>query len=376
MNYNHYMPTEIISGSGAVKNNASVFSLGKCCLIVTGRNSAKACGALDDVTEQLESLGIRYEIYDRITENPLVSVCFEGGKRASEIGADFIVGIGGGSPLDAAKAIAAYGANPQMSSMDIYGEMKNTPLPIIAIPTTAGTGSEVNYYSVLTVDGKNVKKTYKSKYSYPKYAILDPRYTESLGLDYTISTALDAFCHCIEAYLSPKANEISKMFGISGAKKLYRIIGELSELCDGDGVIEAMKGYRYDLLTAACAGGITINAAGTGFNHPLGYNLTLYKGIPHGRACGAFMGEYVTYNSRHPEGKRLLDEFAFLVCGDIAEVVAANIVKWSAVDVKLTSEEIELYVGNVKDAGNYANSPYVINDDEKREIYTKLFGLL
>ncbi len=373
MNYNHYMPTKILSGKDTVKNNSAVFALGKRCLIVTGRNSAKACGALDDVAEVLDSLNIAYEVYNKITENPLVSTCFEGGKAAHEFGADFIVAIGGGSPLDASKAIAAYAANPELAPLDIYGDIKNQPLPIIAIPTTAGTGSEVNYYSVLTIDEKNVKKTYKNQYSYPKYAVLDAKYTESLGLNYTVSTALDAFCHCIEAYLSPKANEISRMFAVSGAKKLYRVIGELYKLTDGEGVLEAMKPYRDDLLTASCAGGITINAAGTGFNHPLGYNLTLYKGIPHGRACGVFMEEYVAYNMKHPEGKRLIEEFVSEICGDAPEVMAANIVKWSAVDVKLTDEEIGLYVENVKGAGNYANSPYVINDDEKKAIYVKLF---
>jgi len=373
MNYNHYMPTKIVSGEGVIGKDPAILALGERCFIVCGRNSAKACGALDDVASALESQGIAYEVYNKITENPLVSICHEGGKQAAEFGADFIIAIGGGSPLDASKAIAAYAANPELEPLDIYGDIKNMPLPIIAIPTTAGTGSEVNYYSVLTIDGKNVKKTYKNLNSYPKYAILDPKYTETLSLNYTVSTALDAFCHCIEAYLSPKANEVSRMFAVSGAKKLYRVLGELYKLTDCECVIEAMKPYRYDLLTAACAGGITINAAGTGFNHPLGYNLTLYNGIPHGRACGAFMEEYVAYNMKHPEGKRLIEEFVSAICDDTPEVMAANIVKWSSVDVKLTDDEIALYVENVKGAGNYANSPYVINDEEKKAIYIKLF---
>lgn len=375
MSFDFYMPTKIVSGRDCVKNNARLLALGKSCLIVSGRNSARACGALADVTEALESLGISWSVYDKIMENPLVSACFEGGRAACEAKADFIVAIGGGSPLDAAKAIAAYASNPDIAPLDIYGDDLADPLPIIAIPTTAGTGSEVNYYSVLTIDEKNVKKTYKNSKSYPKVAFLDPKYTESLSLDYTVSTALDAFCHCIEAYLSPKATEISREFATHGAKKLYRVLADIEKLSAADrDVLEALKPYREELLTAACAGGITINTAGTGFNHPLGYNLTLYKGIPHGRACGAFMGEYAAYNMRHPEGARLLCEFCSAVCGDSPEVMASNIVRWSNVDVKLTADEIELYVNNVKGAGNYANSPYEINDDEKKAIYVKLFA--
>ena len=368
------MPTRVVSGYDAIKGNPEMLSLGKKCFIVTGKRSAKACGALDDVTAILENLGIEWCQYDKITENPLVSVCYEGGKSAREFGADFIVAIGGGSPIDAAKAIAAYAANPDMKPLSIYGDIANRPLPIVAIPTTAGTGTEVNYYSVLTIDGKNVKKTYKNSASYPVLAILDPKYTESLGLEYTVSTALDALCHCVEAYMSPKATEISRMFAVDGGRKLYRILGEISALEDKEGILDALKPYREELLTAACAGGITINTAGTGSNHPLGYNITLYKGIPHGRACGAFMAEYFNYNMKSPEGERLINEFCMAITSHKPNEVAANIVKWSNVRLKLTADEIDLYVNNVKGAGNYANSPYVINEGEMREIYVKLFA--
>ncbi len=375
MSFDFRMPTEIVSGTDVIRNNRDKLAMGKRCLIVSGRNSAKACGALDDVTEVLLSHGIKYEIFDKITENPLMSVCYEGGRVGEAFGADFVIAIGGGSPIDAAKAISAYAANPKVKCEDIFtAELKGT-LPIIAIPTTAGTGSEVNYYSVLTVDGQNVKKTFKSVYSYPKYAFLDPKYTETLGYDYTVSTALDAFCHCVESYLSPKATEISREFALMGGRKIYSALCRL-ESVDGEreDALQQMKPLRYDLLTGACAGGIAINTAGTGSNHPLGYNLTLYKGIPHGRACGAFMGEYFNYNLKCNEGKKLIEDFCAGACLDSPEAVSENIVKWSKVEVKLTEEEINLYIENVGGAANYANSPYVINRDEMREIYTKLFG--
>lgn len=366
MSFNFRMPTEILSGTNTVRANADKFALGKKCIIVSGRRSAEACGALADVTAVLDSLGIAYIHFNKIMENPLVSVCYEGGKLAAAEGADFVVAIGGGSPLDAAKSIAAYAANPDLAPMDIYTAKLNPSLPIIAIPTTAGTGSEVNPYAVMTIDGKNVKKTFKSPYSYPKYAILDPKYTDSLGIEYTVSTALDAFCHCAESYLSPKSTEHSRMYAMMGAKKLYKTLADIAA------VGECRTEWRDALLTGSCAGGIAINTTGTGFNHPLGYNITLYKGIPHGRACGVFMVEYFAYNSKNPDGARLIGEFCAAL-GDTPTTVAANIVKWSAVNVKLTDEEIALYLDNVKGAGNYANSPYVINVAEMEEIYRRLF---
>ena len=373
MNYNFRMPTEIISGENVLKSNADKLALGKRCLIVTGRNSAKRCGALDDVTAVLDSLDIEYAVFDKIMENPLLSVCHEGGQRAHEFGADFVIAIGGGSPIDAAKSIAAYAANPDVAPMDIYTAELALSLPIVAIPTTAGTGSEANPYAVMTLDGENVKKTFNRPCSYPRYAFLDPRYTYSLNLNYTVSTALDAFCHCVESYLSPRASEISNMFALDGARKIYRALEALDGISDDADACERMKPLRADLLCAATAGGIAINTSGTGFNHPLGYNLTLYKGVPHGRACGAFMEEYFSYNSRTDKGKALIGQFCAAI-GDTPEAIAGNIVRWSAVHVKLTDEEIALYVDNVKGAGNYANSPYVINVGEMKEIYSRLFG--
>ncbi len=374
MSFNFTMPVTVLSGRNVVRNHVDKFMLGSSCLIVCGRRSAKICGALDDVKEVLNALDIRYKIYNWITENPPVSVCYEGGHAARECEAEFVIGIGGGSALDASKAIAAYAANPEMEPMEIYTKKIRRMLPIIAIPTTAGTGSEVNPYSVMTLDGLNVKKTFKSPLSYPKYAMLDPTYTETLGTVYTVSTALDAFCHCAESYLSPKSTEISRMFAAMGARKIYEVLKKIAAL-DGDeeARMEALKPYREALLTGACAGGIAINTTGTGFNHPLGYNLTLYRGIPHGRACGAFMGEYFAYNSREAEGKALIDEFCAAL-GESADTVADRIVSWSNVTEKLDADEIALYVDNVKGAGNYANSPYVINPEQMADIYRKLFS--
>ncbi len=365
------MPVELISGDEAVRSNAAKFALGKKAVIVTGRSSAKKSGALDDVTAVLAELGVEWVVYDRIMENPLVSVCYEGGCFARENGADFVIGIGGGSPLDAAKVIAAYAADPELDAMDIYSAKLTKVLPIIAIPTTSGTGSEANPVSVMTIDGKNVKKSVKSPLSFPKYAFLDPKYTASLNNKYTVSTALDAFCHCAESYLSPKSSEVSRMFALHGAKKLYDTLAKIEALGE-NASLEALKPFRYDLMTGACAGGVAINTTGTGFNHPLGYNLTLYHGVPHGSACGAFMGEYFAYNLKTAEGEKLIGELCAWL-GQTPEKVAADIVKWSNVSYRFDDKTIEQYIENVKGAGNYKNSPYVINVDEMRAIYKKLF---
>lgn len=371
LDMNFIMPTRIIWGRGCVEKNADKLALGKKALIVCGKSSARASGALADVTSALDSLEIGYEIFDKIVENPPVEVCYEGGRKAIAYGADFVIGIGGGSPLDAAKAVAAYAADPELGMMDIFTANIERVLPIAAIPTTAGTGSEVDQASVLTIGSGKIKKSFKARDTFPKVAFLDAKYTETMNREYTVSTALDAFCHCVESYLSPKSTTISRMFAMRGAQLIYGALGDIAEM-DRNVDLRLISNQREPLLAGACMGGIAIGTTGTGFNHPLGYNLTLYKNIPHGRACAAFMGEYFDYNSRDDEGRALIEHFCGGLLGSPDEV-AENLVRWADVNLRLTDAEIDEYISNVKGAKNYANSPYVINEAEMREIYCHLF---
>ena len=247
-------------------------------------------------------------------------------------------------------------------------------LPLILVPTTAGTGSEVNNYSVLTIDELNVKKTFKNNLAYAKAAILDPKYTYTLGIDQTLSTALDAFCHCLESYLSPKSTDISMMFALYGAKKLWNAFKAIKAnpsalLNPAD---TAVKALRSELMAAACAGGIAINTTGTGFPHPLGYSVTLNSGIPHGKACAIFTGEYIKYNMKNEIGSSKLYTFASYL-ETTPEEIACTIPDLAGVNLKLDAKQRREYVDSVKGAGNYANSPYVISYEEMLDIYNRVF---
>ena len=362
------MPTKIHSGIGCVKSNADAFKLGKKCIIVTGKNSARASGALIEVVEALTENDIEYFVFDKISENPAIEACFEGGKAASEFGADFVIGIGGGSALDASKAISAYAANKHITvKEDIFVAEKLTEksFSIIAIPTTAGTGSEVNPYAVLTLEGGVKKKTFNSPMSYPAHAFLDVRYTMSLSLKYTLSTALDAFCHAVESYLSPKSTDFSELFALYAAKTIWNNINEV--YIGGDIDLQ----LKQELLNASCAAGIAINTTGTGFPHPMGYNITLLHGVPHGMACAKFTGEYLSYNEKaNPQRCRMLYDYM----GTTGEVLKSTITAMASVDMKFTDSEIEHFIELTGDAKNYANSYYKINKDEMRAIYKKLFS--
>ena len=141
--FSFYMPVNILGGKNALEKNKNIFSsLGQRCLMVTGKSSAEKSGALGDIKKIFDELGIEYEIFNKITENPLTTDCLAGGKAARDMKADFVVGIGGGSPLDAAKAVCVYAANPHIVDDGIYTQsVVHTPLPLVLTGTTAGTGS-------------------------------------------------------------------------------------------------------------------------------------------------------------------------------------------------------------------------------------------
>lgn len=377
MDMSFYMPVNVITGEGCVSAHADALALGKHAFIVTGRNSARASGALSDVVAVLEEKNIRYTLFDRAAENPLASVCREGGALMRTSGADFVIGIGGGSALDAAKAVAAFAVCPGADTESIFdADFDAHPiLPIAAIPTTSGTGSEANPYAVLTLDGGTQKKTLKHiPGTYPRVAFVDPRYTYSLNENYTVSTALDALSHAIESYLSPKSNAASEMYAAFAAKQIWGVIfmGE-----DGEGEKDAggfTPTQRRRLSMASMAAGIAINRTGTGFPHPMGYSITLSDGIPHGRACGAFEGAYIEYNMKTEKGAEKLTALAQMLDTTPAEM-ARRIPEKANVKLTLTPAQREEYVSRVARANGFANSPYVLSDAEKIEIYGNLFSL-
>lgn len=336
MNMNFFVNTRLITGVDCVKNNAErLGSYGDRCLIVTGASSAKKCGALDDVTEALDLTGVKYEIYDKICQNPTVESCFEAGKIASDFKADFILGIGGGSPLDASKAIAVVAANPDITEENLYAmNWAEQPLPVVAVGTTAGTGSEVTSVAVIT-NSKGFKKSFRNDLSYPVLSLGDPKYTLSLSDSFTRSTAVDALAHCVESFFNRSANDISKIYAVAGIRKLLKIFDKIMSESTDSLTIED----REELYNASILGGLAIAITGTAFPHALGYFLTENYGIAHGTACAVFINEFIDYNADvKPElTKEFFDEIR--VDTDSFKTAVKKITP--SIDVKLSDSDIE-----------------------------------
>lgn len=365
--FKYLMPTKVIVGENSVKENSSELILGTKCMIVTGKTSGAKSGALGDVTAVLKDKRIEYLIYDCIGNNPTIEECAEGGRVAREFGCDFLIGIGGGSPLDACKAIAVYAVNePKEGSNfemhDIFkGNFKTNPLPMAAIPTTAGTGSETTPYSILTLHKINNKQSFAHPDVFYKVAFLDGRYTLNLPVQIARNTAIDAMSHLLEGFTDKKASRASDYIALEG----LRIIGNyVDNLRNGNFNTQICT----DLLWAASLGGIVISQTGTTIVHSMGYALTYNKDIPHGMANGLLLGEYLERT------KAVLPEkisLAMNALGMSLEDFKAFLAECLPCSVKFDEEELIKWSETSIKAKNVAVCPFDITQEDEIAIYKK-----
>jgi len=367
MNFDCYMPVRVISGKNCVEENAEIFSeYGKKALIVTGGSSAKKSNAFYDVVKSLEKSNVTYEIYDKITQNPQTRNCFEAGKSAFEIGADLIIGIGGGSPLDAAKAVAIYGANPELNEFDIYKYEYTKSLNLILVGTTAGTGSEVTGVAVLTDSSSGRKKSVHSPLCYPKVSFCDYQYTETMPASFTVSTALDAFCHAVESYFSNSSNEISSLYAEKAIKLNWRYLKSFLDMNTMPD--EKEREYLYE---ASVFGGLAINITGTCAPHTLGYLLTEKYHVPHGFACAVFEPYFVKFVKAYVPEK--YENFFKMIDTDFDDF--ENII-YSLVNNKISMSEDDIEKEKYRWAGkisSFSKTPGLFNEKNAVDVYKELF---
>ncbi len=368
MEINFFMPARIITGKGCIGKNAKIFKkYGKSCLIVTGKTSAKKCGALDDVTNALTSVGVTYEIYDGIEQNPTYISCLEASQLAKKSGAEFIIGIGGGSPLDAAKAVAVLTACKDTSEEALYSmNWDAKPLPIIAVGTTSGTGSEVTPVAVIT-NSKGLKKSFRTDDTYPSVSFGDPSHTLSLSTEFTRSTALDALAHCVEAYFNRASNEICRFFAIRGIQILIEML-EKTAKCEACSLTYE---DREKLYCASIYGGLAISVAGTCFPHGMGYFLSEQYGVPHGNACAVYLPAFIDHNIRNAtdEAKAFFSQTG-MNRDRLISIISSNLPK---LDVKLSEDKLQELLPRFEDNKNLKKCYGVVDVKVAEEILRDLF---
>lgn len=243
------------------------------------------------VTDLLDAAGIAYEIYDGIKPNPTIENVTAGVEACKAAGADVIVAVGGGSPIDTSKAIATIITNPEFAdvrSLEGLAPTKNPCLPIIAVTTTSGTAAEVTINYVITDVEKNRKFVCVDPHDIPIVAIVDPDMSASMPTGLCAATGMDALVHAVEGYITKGAWELTDMLHL----KAIEIIGRsLRSAVAGDYAgREAMSLGQY-------IAGMGFSNVGLGIAHSMAHPLSAVYDIPHGKACAMLLTAVLKFNA-------------------------------------------------------------------------------
>lgn len=330
--------TKIYFDDDVVKKHKEEFlSCGKKALIVTGHSSEKN-GALDDVKDALESNSVKFTIFNEVEENPSIETVMKGRDFGLKESCDFIIAIGGGSIMDAAKAIAIMMKNNDKSAEYLYDvnsmgshsspvqnsfpvqssspvqnsffahsnspvrdSLHNPTYEIIAIPTTCGSGAEVTGNAVLTIHSKKTKGSAVHK-QFPKVAMIDGKYILNAPANIIKRTSLDALSHLIESYVNSKATLWTRQLAINGMELWIKTKGYLL------GEIDLTKDICNYLMMSSTYAGICISHTGTSIPHRLSYRVTYGDKISHGMAVAYFLAGFL---NECEEKKEVLDYIGF-----------------------------------------------------------------
>ncbi|PCG20588.1 iron-containing alcohol dehydrogenase [Brachyspira sp. G79] len=385
MNFNFYMPSRVIFGSGSLSKLHQQKLPGKKALIVTGGTSIKKYGYLKRLEEELDKANVNYVLFDKILPNPIKDHVMEGASLAKKENCDFIIGIGGGSSIDSSKSIAIMAANEGDYWDYIFGgtgkgkAIPNDPLPVVAITTTAGTGTEADPWTVITNGNEKIGFGYDK--SYPYLSIVDPELMKTVPPKLTAYQGFDALFHSTEGYLNKMASEMSDLFAL----KAMELIGKSLANAVKDG--NNMQA-REDVAMANTLSGIVESVSSCTVEHSIEHAMSAYyPKLEHGAGLIIISKEYYTsianakvrdekmINMARALGKKdaskPMDFVDALV--DLQKACGVDNLKLSDYDMK--KEDLPAIAKNARFAmgGLFECDPHNFTDDEVLSILEKSY---
>ncbi|MEN8906321.1 MAG: iron-containing alcohol dehydrogenase [Clostridiales bacterium] len=287
MEFKFHLPVNIIFGCGKVNTiGEEAKKLGKKVLIVTGKNSTKKTGLLDRVIKLLEQENISSVVFDKVEPNPLVSTVEHGVLILKENNCDIVLGLGGGSPMDCAKAISFFACNPGDINEYIFGKEGTNSTPLILMTTTAGTGSEGDSISVLTNSSTNDKKGLKKPCMYADVSIVDPELMTTMPKSIIAATCFDALSHCIEAYVSKLSQPFTDALALMAIESISKNIRSVYENPKN---ITAWEKIAY----SNTIGGMAIDIAGIAITHGMEHPVSGLLDVVHGQGLAAIFPAFI-----------------------------------------------------------------------------------
>lgn len=282
-NFDVYIPTRAVFGAGELDNlHRQTLPGQKALLVISKGRSARSNGSLERLEKQMHMAGVKFVLFDKVEANPLSHTVMLGGEVAKKNGCDIVVALGGGSVIDAAKAISVMAANggdywDYVSGGSGRGmTVRNKPLPLVAIPTTAGTGSESDAACVITNAATNEKTGFGHPSLFPILAVIDPELIESVPPTFTAYQGFDALFHSVEGYISNRANAMSDMYALNAIGRIaYNLPTAVK--CGSD------KEARSQVAFGSYLSGLVMCVGGVTSQHSLEHAMSAYhQNLPHG----------------------------------------------------------------------------------------------
>lgn len=285
------LPTELFFGCGAAKRTGEKLKeLGYKKVFVVTDPGIKQAGLLEGILSSIQQAGLEYLVYDSIKSDPTSDIIEQGTEVLKNSGCDAVLGVGGGSALDCAKAFAAMATNEgKITDYTGVGKLKNKPLPIVAIPTTAGTGSEATMFTVITNAETKLKAPVGSYLIMPVLAILDPELTVGLPPHLTAATGMDALTHAIESYVNVATHPISEGLALHSIKLIARSLRKA--VAKGTNLKA-----REDMLLASTIAALAFNSTRLGLVHAMSQPAGAHFGIPHGLSNAILLPHVMEFN--------------------------------------------------------------------------------
>lgn len=324
------VPGQMITGAGALEMARDTLGqLGKKAMIVTDKVMMEL-GNCAKVEKVLKSQKVEYTIYSEIAGEPTDVMIEKGLTQYKEEGCDFLVALGGGSPIDSMKAIGSLVKNGGNIS-GYMGKVIDVEMPpMVAIPTTAGTGSEATQFTIITDTKKDIKMLLKGKVLIPSLAIIDPQFTMTAPPKITAATGLDALCHAVEAYTSRKAQTLSDTFALSAVKRIFQYL----PIAFRDGKNEEA---RVQMSVAALEAGIAFNNSSVTLIHGMSRSIGALFHVAHGLSNAMLMKECLSF-ALEGAYDRFADLGRAIGAADGADSAETASAKFQAAVVALTEE--------------------------------------
>ncbi len=310
-----WFPTRLLFGEGALAGLAKQLpALGKKALLVTGGTATARMPAVGAIRDMLNAAGGDCVHFAEVQADPDVETVEQGTARGTRESVDLVIGLGGGSPLDAAKAIAARLTNEGPASAFFgTGNIAKRPLPLVCIPTTSGTGSEATQIAVLTDKANRRKVSVVSPLLYPALSVVDPELTAGMSPALTAATGADALTHAVESYVAAGAWEMTRGWSF---RAVSFIASYLKRACADGSDREA----RHQMALASTLAGMAFSHAGLGLAHALAHPLGALFGVAHGTGNAILLPAVMEFNLEQvPEAYR---EIAFLFGANAAGLEA------------------------------------------------------